>query len=101
MNGRQYRRRNGGLARPADGVSFVDAWIVDVIDSHGFVLLAVGNDPRHPTAAMLMQPFEARHLARTLAGAARDVTSEAEPVGAGSASKPTTRLDSEQGHGPP
>ncbi len=101
MNARQYRRRNGGLARPADGVSFVDAWIVDVIGSHGYVLLAVGNDPRHPTAAMLMQPFEARHLARTLAVAARDLTSEAELVGASSASKPTARLVSSEGHGPP
>jgi hypothetical protein len=81
-------------------VSFVDAWIVDVIDSHGFVLLAVGNDPRHPTAAMLMQPFEARHLARTLAGAARDVTSEAELVGASPASKPSNGLPAVRGHPP-
>ncbi len=100
--GRQHRRRNGGLARPATGPAFVDAWIVDVIASHGYVLLAVGHDPRHPAAAMLMQPFEAIHLARVLDDAATDLLiSEAEPVGAGSASKPTTRLDSEQGHGPP
>ena len=101
MDGRHYRRRNGGLVRPAPGPQFVDAWMVDHIGSHGFVLLAVGNDPKHPTAALLMQPVEARHLARTLAGAARDLTSEAEPVGAGPASKPTTRLGSDQGHGPP
>jgi len=101
VNGRQHRRRTGGLARPAEAPAFVDAWIVDVIGTHGFVLLAVGNDPRHPVAAMLMQPFEARHLARTLAVAARDLTSEAELVGASSASKPTARLVSDQGHGPP
>ena len=100
-SGRQHRRRNGGLVRPAEGPSFVDAWLVDVIASHGLVLLAVGHDPKHPAAAMLMQPFEAIHLARTLDDAALDLISEAELVGASSASKPTARLVSDQGHGPP
>ena len=100
-SGRQHRRRNGGLVRPAVGPAFVDAWLVDVVPSHGYVLLAVGSDPRHPTAALLMQPFEAIHLARTLDDAALDLISEAEPVGAGPASKPTTRLGSSEGHGGP
>ena len=102
MNGRQHRRRTGGLVRPAVGPSFVDAWLVDVIGSHGYVLLAVGHDPRHPEAAMLMQPFEAVHLARVLDDAARELLiSEAGLVGASPASKPTARLVSSEGHAPP
>ncbi len=87
MSGRQHRRRNGGLVRPAEGPSFVDAWLVDIIDTHGYVMLAVGHDPRHPRAVMLMQPFEAVHLGRVLDDAARDVLlGEAESVAVASES---------------